>query len=96
MYAGNASLERWLTRLSLTDTSSASGFKDCTGGHENISPMKGDGAGQGEIHLRSPYPQALCADGQELRRRRETCEPEHRNLPADSFKCKTLYDHHDI
>ena len=32
-------------------------------------------------------PQALCADGQ---RRRDTCEPEHRNWPADIFKCRTL------
>ena len=75
----------------------------CGSGREGFSRSIEDfahevlyGIEQDETHLSSPYPQALCADGQELRRRRETCEPEHRNLPADSFKCKTLYDHHDI
>ena len=37
--------------------------------------------------MKCSAPQALCADGQ---RRRDTCEPEHRNWPADIFKCRTL------
>ena len=37
--------------------------------------------------MKCSAPQALRADGQ---RRRDTCEPEHRNWPADIFKCRTL------
>ena len=37
--------------------------------------------------MKCSAPQALCADGQ---RRRDTCEPEYRNWPADIFKCRTL------